>query len=208
MGKQESLPRTWLEEGLFGKTLHMYCDICGKEFRAKVGGIGGFLTSAAGSVLSSTVGYSARKITDGIGRHMVSKEAMNIVKKYLHQCPKCGRWVCDADWNESQNLCKVCTGEYGGQPTEGAIYDLDTAQKEVERAATQAATALSAAAQAAAFNIASTNMITCPHCGQQTPPGKFCVHCGKPLTVTCPNCGATLPYGTKFCPSCGTKIKY
>ena len=49
-------------------------------------------------------------------------------------------------------------------------------------------------------------LVTCPSCGKQVAPGKFCPECGKPLGLTCPKCGTVVPPGTKFCPECGTKI--
>jgi len=206
---KESLPRTWLEKGLFGNQLHMWCDICDREFVVKVGGLGSMLSSIAGSILSSQLGYTASRITDSVGRHMHSKEAMKVVKKTLHQCPQCGRWVCDNDWNSSAGKCKICTGEYKGTAVEPAQFEM------LEKAATEAEKAFSAAATAAAASLASAaafatgaTTVTCPHCGQVTPIGKFCANCGKPLTVTCQNCGALLPYGVKHCPNCGAKIKY
>lgn len=49
-------------------------------------------------------------------------------------------------------------------------------------------------------------LVTCPSCGKNIVPGKFCPECGKPLGVTCPECGSVVPPGTKFCPECGAKI--
>ncbi len=49
-------------------------------------------------------------------------------------------------------------------------------------------------------------LVTCPSCGKNVVPGKFCPECGKPLSVTCPECGGVVPPGTKFCPECGAKI--
>jgi membrane protease subunit (stomatin/prohibitin family) len=50
--------------------------------------------------------------------------------------------------------------------------------------------------------------LTCPKCGQSTPPGKFCGNCGAPLVAAgpkhCTQCGSELAPGTKFCGSCGT----
>lgn len=205
--KKESLPRTWLEKGLFGNQLHMWCDICDREFVVKVGGLGSALTSIAGSIISSKLGVGSR-ITDAVGRHMLSKEAMSTVKKTLHQCPQCGRWVCDSDWNDDQNKCKICTGEYSGSPASPALFE-----EEVKKAAAAIAEAEATFAKAAATTIATAakvameaNMIICPHCGNQTLVGKFCASCGKPLVIDCPNCGATLPVTVKFCPNCGAKI--
>lgn len=51
--------------------------------------------------------------------------------------------------------------------------------------------------------------IRCPNCSKDIPFGsKFCPECGTNLaaTITCPQCQATLPVGSKFCPNCGQKI--
>jgi membrane protease subunit (stomatin/prohibitin family) len=46
--------------------------------------------------------------------------------------------------------------------------------------------------------------LTCPACGAQTTPGKFCNHCGKPLAAaTKCECGTDLAPGAKFCNNCG-----
>jgi rRNA maturation endonuclease Nob1 len=48
--------------------------------------------------------------------------------------------------------------------------------------------------------------IRCPNCSSDVPFGsKFCPNCGTNIgaTVTCPECKATLPAGSKFCPNCG-----
>ena len=54
-------------------------------------------------------------------------------------------------------------------------------------------------------NLAENEMI-CPHCGQKTPKGKFCMECGQALVSKCPSCGAEVPQGGKFCLECGTKL--
>ena len=48
--------------------------------------------------------------------------------------------------------------------------------------------------------------IQCPNCGEITPPGKFCLHCGSPIAKKCPNCGIDVPANGKFCPECGEKL--
>ena len=54
---------------------------------------------------------------------------------------------------------------------------------------------------------AEDKQMVCPHCGQKTPKGKFCIHCGKPLQQTCVKCGAPIADGAKFCPNCGTPVQ-
>jgi membrane protease subunit (stomatin/prohibitin family) len=49
----------------------------------------------------------------------------------------------------------------------------------------------------------------CPNCTRDIPFGsKFCPECGTNLaaTVDCPQCRATLPVGSKFCPNCGQQL--
>ena len=49
----------------------------------------------------------------------------------------------------------------------------------------------------------------CPNCTKDIPFGsKFCPECGTNLaaTVDCPQCQATLPVGSKFCPNCGQQL--
>jgi len=51
--------------------------------------------------------------------------------------------------------------------------------------------------------------VRCPNCRSDIPFGsKFCPECGTNLsaTETCPECGATLPAGSKFCPNCGHQM--
>jgi class 3 adenylate cyclase/tetratricopeptide (TPR) repeat protein len=47
----------------------------------------------------------------------------------------------------------------------------------------------------------------CPNCQTVNPPeAKFCVECGKQLTLVCPNCGTVNPPAAKFCMECGTPL--
>ncbi len=51
--------------------------------------------------------------------------------------------------------------------------------------------------------------VRCPNCRSDIPFGsKFCPECGTNLsaTETCPECSATLPAGSKFCPNCGHQM--
>jgi len=47
----------------------------------------------------------------------------------------------------------------------------------------------------------------CPACGKENAASaKFCVECGKAMTLSCPACGAVLTEKSKFCPECGAKL--
>ena len=47
---------------------------------------------------------------------------------------------------------------------------------------------------------------TCAACGELTPPGKFCIHCGAPSRQTCPSCGEPVIAGAHFCLECGAAL--
>jgi len=48
--------------------------------------------------------------------------------------------------------------------------------------------------------------IKCSQCGEITPAGKFCLHCGNPMARKCPKCGTDVPANGKFCLECGGKL--
>ena len=61
-------------------------------------------------------------------------------------------------------------------------------------------------AQASGAAPTQASMVTCPKCGAQTGPGKFCSNCGQalaPAAAKCSSCGTELSAGARFCPGCG-----
>ena len=66
-------------------------------------------------------------------------------------------------------------------------------------------------ASAPASNQAAPKTIACPNCGAANAQGsKFCVKCGKSLSVSvsikyCTKCGAPVKAGSNFCEKCGNK---
>jgi hypothetical protein len=54
----------------------------------------------------------------------------------------------------------------------------------------------------------AANLVACPACNAQVPPGRFCAECGATLAApakkSCTNCGAELAANAKFCAECGT----
>lgn len=51
--------------------------------------------------------------------------------------------------------------------------------------------------------------VVCSKCGALNKNGsKFCISCGEKIkqTVLCPNCGVECPQSAKFCPNCGCKV--
>ncbi|MGP0006107.1 MAG: AAA family ATPase [Acidimicrobiales bacterium] len=48
----------------------------------------------------------------------------------------------------------------------------------------------------------------CSNCGIENLPGaKFCLECGRALTLACVSCGTSLPSHAKFCSQCGTTVQ-
>lgn len=54
--------------------------------------------------------------------------------------------------------------------------------------------------------VVQSGMIVCPACGKTVAKAKFCIECGKNLSVSCPKCGQEIQGNGKFCPNCGEKI--
>jgi rRNA maturation endonuclease Nob1 len=56
---------------------------------------------------------------------------------------------------------------------------------------------------------AGAELVACPACNAQVPPGKFCAECGGGLQAAakkmCGGCGIELLPNAKFCPECGTR---
>jgi class 3 adenylate cyclase/tetratricopeptide (TPR) repeat protein len=48
--------------------------------------------------------------------------------------------------------------------------------------------------------------LRCAACGEMTPEGRFCIHCGASTQQACPNCGQPVVPGAKFCLECGTSL--
>lgn len=51
------------------------------------------------------------------------------------------------------------------------------------------------------------NLVACPQCRANVPPGRFCAECGAtlaPQSRRCASCSTELKAGAKFCPECGT----
>ena len=50
-------------------------------------------------------------------------------------------------------------------------------------------------------------MSRCPHCQHQNPgDAKFCLECGRLLTLAYGTCCTELPAGAKFCKECGQAV--
>jgi ribosomal protein L32 len=54
--------------------------------------------------------------------------------------------------------------------------------------------------------VSATAELRCSGCGELTPAGKFCIHCGTPTQQACPACGASVVPGARFCLECGVAL--
>src|SRR5579884_251141 len=54
--------------------------------------------------------------------------------------------------------------------------------------------------------VSATEEIRCGNCGEPTPAGRFCIHCGAPSQARCPSCGTSVVPGANFCLECGASL--
>lgn len=113
-------------------------------------------------------------------------KAMIISKKKEGKCPYCGAIV--APGNTS---CQSCGAPVRASPTTVAPMRPAIPNITVQTGAPSPAV-----------------KVTCPSCGKQVPPTKFCCECGLQMGHECPNCGEPIPteVSGKFCPHCGQKL--
>jgi hypothetical protein len=122
-------------------------------------------------------------------------EAQNEAKGHFHRCPKCHQYVCDADWNEDDNMC------VNDAPRENVEVTAARAERMKDEIREKAQ-------QSSVFHGEIERRTTvCPACGKPAGEGKFCNNCGGPLGMAvCPKCGAKVALGTRFCGECGMKM--
>lgn len=121
--------------------------------------------------------------------------AQNEAKEHFCRCPRCKHYVCEADWNEQDNLCVECA------PRENVELTAIRAERMVDEMRDKAENA----------NVFKGNIerrqTLCPECGKPSGEGKFCNNCGASLALTkCPSCGNKVSIGTRFCGECGTRL--
>jgi class 3 adenylate cyclase/tetratricopeptide (TPR) repeat protein len=54
--------------------------------------------------------------------------------------------------------------------------------------------------------VSATAEIRCAACGELTPAGRFCIHCGVSTQQSCPSCGEAIIPGARFCLQCGAAL--
>ncbi len=123
------------------------------------------------------------------------KLAQNEAKGHFHRCPKCTKYVCEADWNEQEGLCVK----------DAPRVNVEVASARAEKMVSDIRTK---AGQTRVFDgeIESKQTI-CPRCDKPAGEGKFCNNCGTNLTMNeCERCGATSPAESRFCGECGNRL--
>ena len=199
-----------------------YCDVCNDGYKtsfiesesqkknSKLRGIGQGIWAVSnllGGWLSD-VGWAVERGTDVLSERFngMSAEwqkeheqafirAQNEAQQHFHRCHGCHSWVCDADYNEDEEMCVECA------PRENVSVAKAKAQA-MQRNLDDAA-----AKQTVWSGKLERKTNVCPVCGKPTGSGKFCNNCGANLQQKkCPNCGTVVANGVHFCGECGTKV--
>lgn len=197
-----------------------FCDLCqegyktpfvpsrtynkGKFFR----NLGKAFSIGASVLGNSGLGYNVERGTDVLSEkfegmtlewHKEHEEAFanaqNEAKGRFQRCPRCKKWVCEADWNEQEGLCVE-----------------DAPRMNVEVAAAKAEKMVQDIREKAQntkvfHGEIETKQTICPACGKPAGEGKFCNNCGQSLSLSqCPRCGAKNSASSRFCGECGQPI--
>jgi hypothetical protein len=169
-----------------GKAVSLGADVIGH------GGIGGHFESGTDILSERFEGMSPEWHQE---HEEAFKIAQNEAKGHFQRCPKCRKYVCEADWNEQDGLCVECA------PRENVEVTAARAEKMVTDIKKKADETTVFTGEI------ERRQTTCPECGKPSGGGKFCNNCGASLILNkCPKCGAKNTSGTRFCGECGTKL--
>jgi hypothetical protein len=197
-----------------------FCDLCNEGYKTayaesqthKKGrffqGLGRAISLGASLIGQGNVGYNAERGADIISERFngmtadwhkeheeVFARSQNEAKGHFYRCPRCKKWVCEADWNEQEGLCVE-----------------DAPRLAVEVAAARAGKMVEdireKAAQTKVFDgPIESKQTLCPSCGKPAGEGKFCNNCGATLAMMeCSRCGAKNSTASRFCGECGNKM--
>jgi rRNA maturation endonuclease Nob1 len=191
-----------------GYQFKFFCDKCGNgymsAFQTSIVGTAGGLLRAAGDVFGGIFGqagnsaYEIQRAIGGKAHDAALQEAVEEVKPHVHQCVRCGQWVClEVCWNTKRGLCTSC-----GPKTEVEVAAAQSAAQ-IE----QIHVKVRERDQTADLNLDRQMVARCPKCMAQVEGGKFCPECGEALAPKdeCDACGVKLAPKAKFCPECGAK---
>jgi len=197
-----------------------FCDICNEGYKSqfiesktyKKGrffqNVGKAFSIGASLLGHSDIGHQAERGADVISErfHGMSPEwhkeheeafilSQNEAKGHFHRCPRCTKWVCEADWNDQEGLCTI-----------------EAPRMNVEVAAAKSAKMVQDIQEKAQSTKVFTGEIEtkqtiCPSCGKPASEGKFCNNCGASLALNkCSQCGAKNTPTATFCAECGKKL--
>jgi hypothetical protein len=185
------------------------CDICGDGHEStfvgsnsskrrgmfnKVSQFGSMINNNA--YLAGALGGSAYQTPEwNKEREAAFQKASNEAMPHFHRCPRCHKYVCDADWNDEANLCSEDAPMLASEA--GAAKAQATKEQVWEAAKNQTQFT-------GEVNYSQT---VCPACGKTAGSGKFCNNCGAALGMKkCANCGTDNTPGVNFCGNCGAKL--
>jgi len=192
-----------------GYQFKFFCECCGNgymsSFKASTLGVAGGLLRGAGQLFGGVLGragssaYEVQRAIGGPAHDSALKDAVEEIRPCFIQCKRCGQWVChEICWNNDRSLCKSCA----------PILQRELAAAQAQITVDQAQQKLREADLTAGIDVTAEATVSCPSCGAETAPGKFCSECGAALRPRseCPKCGAKTAPGAKFCPECGQRL--
>ncbi|MHB8567760.1 MAG: zinc ribbon domain-containing protein [Nitrososphaerales archaeon] len=185
------------------------CDVCGdgyesgfigskaakkKSFFNKVSQFGGAVSNNA--YLAGALGGQAYQTPEwNKERETAFQQASNEGMSHFQRCPRCHKYVCDADWNDGSGLCS------NDAPMVASEVNAASAQTAKDQIWEQAKT------KPMYSGDLSAQQTVCPSCGKVSGGGKFCNNCGTQLGMKkCAGCGTENPPTVNFCGSCGSKL--
>jgi len=123
------------------------------------------------------------------------EHAKNEAQRHFHRCHGCHQWVCDACFNEDEQLCTDCAPR---QEVSVAKARAAAMQRNIDE---------QAESQTVWHGKLESKTVICPVCGKPAGNGKFCTCCGASMALSvCPSCGAKNAQGLRFCGQCGASM--
>jgi len=124
------------------------------------------------------------------------ERAKNEAQRHFHRCHGCRQWVCDACFNEDEQLCTDCAPRQ------------EVSVAKARAAAMQRSIDEKAETETVWRGELESKTVVCPVCGKPAGNGAFCNNCGASLALAvCPACGAKNAQTVRFCSRCGAAMR-